>query len=131
MKEKFLADDVVLVEVVVDYNSSSKAVEAWWIGGQAKLISRQETSKEVEKNIAGTTKTKKISTPTKTSSSSGIVISTTPPLPMQTIEEESYEQVKVSGLTNNDQLPGWLTFLGGFMAGGLIIQGSRFKKFLK
>ena len=131
MKEKFLADDVVLVEVVVDYNSSSKAVEAWWIGGQAKLISRQETSKEVEKNVAGTTKIKKISTPTKTSSSSGIVISTTPPLPMQTIEEESYEQVKVSGLTNNDQLPGWLTFLGGFMAGGLIIQGSRFKKFLK
>ncbi|MEX1051822.1 MAG: hypothetical protein WEC83_00320 [Patescibacteria group bacterium] len=126
IKAQFQSGDTILVRVVVDDNSSTDQVEAWFAGGTAKLITAAPAPVE-ETAVVKTTAAKPA-----TAAPSTIGRSTAPAVSQSArpIPNVATTAVQVAGAHSEKPLPNSLVFSAGILAGALIVRGRRFQKYL-
>lgn len=128
IKTKFQNGDVILVRIVVDDNSATDEVEAWFAGGTSKLISAASTTIKEEDTVVAKTITAK--------SSKSTTVGSSPALPVVSISsapsvhaDGADSTTRVAGVQANSSLPDSLAFAAGLLAGALVIRGRRLQKY--
>ncbi len=131
IKTQFQNGDVILVRTVVDDNSSTDQVEAWFAGGTAKLITAAPKTDEETETVAKTTSAKSSGGTSVSSSNVAPVASAVPSASRPIDATKVTDSTKVAGVQSNQSLPDSLVFAAGLLAGALIIRGRRLQKYFQ
>ncbi len=127
IKSQFKNGDTILVRTVVDTNSATDQVEAWFAGGTAKLITAVP---QEDTETATPVKTTAKSSATLSSRSLGIsAVAAQGSAKLTTVPKEAKEAPRVAAARTEKELPNVVVFAAGLAAGALIIRGRRFQRY--
>lgn len=133
----FIKDSVVKLPLVTDYNSASGAVESWYLGTGAALVSAPAAGATTASTATVIT-TALSSAPTKTlvkaktaaAKTSSLSISTTSPTLISNSQKVATPTL-VSGAKENDFAQTFALAVASFLAGALAMRGRRLQELLR